>query len=132
MWCSTASTTTMASSTTMPMARTIPKSVSVLTEKPRRMNAANVPTRDTGTARIGIKVARQLCRKRNTTMSTSASASNEGLHDFREGLLHEDRAVGTIVYADIRREALCELRDRPVDPLGHIQRVGVRRKENAR
>ena len=34
MWCSTASTTTIASSTTRPTARTSPKSDSVLMEKP--------------------------------------------------------------------------------------------------
>ena len=35
------------------------------------------PTSDTGTASIGISVARQLCRNRNTTISTSISASTK-------------------------------------------------------
>ena len=35
-----------------------------------------VPTSDTGTASSGINVARQPCRKTNTTMITSTSASN--------------------------------------------------------
>ena len=77
MWCSTASTTTMASSTTMPIASTMPNSVSVLIVKPSTVKAAKVATSDTGTASIGISVARQLCRKTKTTTSTSASASKK-------------------------------------------------------
>src|SRR5207302_8683529 len=68
------STTTMASSTTMPMASTRPKSVSVLMEKPSAEKAAKLPMSEIGTARIGISVARQLCRNRNTTSVTSRNA----------------------------------------------------------
>jgi len=71
----TASTTTMASSTTMPMASTKPKSVRVLMEKPRAVNAPNVPTSETGTAIIGMIVVRQFCRKMKTTTKTRNSAS---------------------------------------------------------
>ena len=35
-----------------------------------------VPTRDTGMVRMGIRVARQLCRKTNTTRMTSPIASS--------------------------------------------------------
>src|SRR6266550_3783775 len=55
---STFSTTTMASSTKSPMARTIPNMVSVLIEKPASESTANVPSRITGTAMVGISVAR--------------------------------------------------------------------------
>ena len=79
MWCSTASTTTMASSTTRPMASTRPKSDSVLIEKPSSGKTAKVPTSDTGTASSGISVARQPCRKTKTTMMTRTSASNSVL-----------------------------------------------------
>ena len=75
MMCSTASTTTMASSTTMPIASTMPNSDSVLILKPRNWNAVKVATSDTGTASIGISVARQLCRNRKTTISTRSNAS---------------------------------------------------------
>ncbi len=75
MWRSTASTTTIASSTTSPMARTRPNSESVFTEKPSIGNSANVPINETGTAISGIKVARQLCRKRKTTTATSRTVS---------------------------------------------------------
>ena len=57
------------------MASTRPNSDSVLIEKPSSGNTANVPMSDTGTASIGISVARQFCRNRNTTMMTSTSAS---------------------------------------------------------
>ena len=74
--CSTASTTTMASSTTMPMASTTARSEMVLAEKPIRSRKAKVPTRATGTAINGIRVARQLPRKMKTTRMTRAKASN--------------------------------------------------------
>ena len=74
--CSTASTTTMASSTTIPIARTSASSEIVLAEKPSANMTANVPTRATGTAMIGIKVARRLPRKMKTTMPTSTNASS--------------------------------------------------------
>ena len=69
------STTTMASSTTIPMARTRASRVSVLTEKPRAWKAANVPTMETGIAREGMMVARQLRRKRRMTRTTRAKAT---------------------------------------------------------
>ncbi len=61
---STPSTTTMASSTTRPIASTRPKRESVLMEKPNSGKNTNVPTSETGTARSGISVARQPCKKR--------------------------------------------------------------------
>ena len=75
MWCSTASTTTMASSTTNPMASTSPNSDRVLMEKPSKGKTAKVPINDTGTAMMGMRVARQFCRNMNTTSVTSSIAS---------------------------------------------------------
>ena len=75
MWCSTASTTTIASSTTRPMASTRPNSDSVLIEKPSSGNTANVPISETGTAIIGMRVARQFWRNRYTTKITRTIAS---------------------------------------------------------
>src|ERR1700751_4224473 len=63
MWCSTASTTTMASSTTRPMASTKPSKESVLMGKPSAGKTTNVPMRETGTASSGMRVARHPCRK---------------------------------------------------------------------
>ena len=79
IWCSTASTTTMASSTTRPMASTRPKSDSVLIEKPSSGKTMNVPTSATGTASSGMRVARKLWRKMKTTMTTRMRASTRVL-----------------------------------------------------
>ena len=72
----TASTTTMASSTTSPIASTSANSVRVLMENPSARKAEKAPIRDTGTASIGMSVARQLSRKMKTTSSTSNPASS--------------------------------------------------------
>ena len=73
---STFSTTTIASSTTIPMASTMPNNVSVLTVKPSASSTPNVPTIETGTASSGMIEARQVCRNRITTITTSKAASN--------------------------------------------------------
>ena len=73
---STFSITTMASSTTMPIASTRANNVSTLIEKPRIQRPRNVPITLTGTASIGISVARQLWRNTNTTQATSSIASS--------------------------------------------------------
>jgi hypothetical protein len=78
--CSTFSTTTMASSTTIPMARINPSKVSMFREKPKISMKPKVPIREIGTATIGITVARQLCKDRNTTSTTRISASNNVLY----------------------------------------------------
>ncbi len=72
---STFSSTTMASSTTMPIASTSAKSVSVFMVKPSAHSPAKAPMSETGTAIIGMIVARQVCRKTNTTASTRSAAS---------------------------------------------------------
>ena len=74
MWCSTASTTTIASSTTSPMASTSPNSERVFTVNPNTGKSMKVPISETGTARSGIRVGLQPCRKTNTTRITSRSA----------------------------------------------------------
>ena len=73
---STFSTTTIASSTTIPMDSTRPKSESALMEKPNSSIKAKVPTTEMGTASSGMIEARQVCRKRMTTSTTSSTASN--------------------------------------------------------
>ena len=59
----------------MPMASTMANSVRVLMEKPNIHSPAKVPMRDTGTASMGIRVARQVCRNIKTTSSTMSAAS---------------------------------------------------------
>ena len=72
---STFSTTTMASSTTMPMASTRPNSDRLFIEKPNSSIAPKVPTMEIGTASSGMIEARQVCRNRITTSTTSSTAS---------------------------------------------------------
>jgi len=49
--------------------------VKVLIEKPKILITANVPNTTTGTASVGIIVARQFCKNRNMTMNTKITAS---------------------------------------------------------
>src|SRR5437762_9797894 len=72
---STASTTTIASSTTMPIASTIANNVSWLMEKPTAYIPTSVPSSAEGTTRVGMSVARKLCRNTSITRNTSATAS---------------------------------------------------------
>ena len=75
IWCSTASTTTIASSTTMPIASTRPKSVRLFRLKPMAAITAKVPITATGTATSGMMADRQFCRNNSTTNATSRTAS---------------------------------------------------------
>ncbi len=72
---STFSTTTMASSTRSPIASTRPNIESVLMVKPTAAMMPNVPSSTTGTAIAGMSVARQFCRKRYITRTTSTIPS---------------------------------------------------------
>ena len=72
---STFSTTTMASSTSRPIASTIANMVSMLTEKPSTASTPKVPSSTTGTAIVGISVARKFCRNRYITRNTRTIAS---------------------------------------------------------
>ena len=49
--------------------------VNVLIEKPKTLMTANVPSTTTGTAMVGIMVARQFCRNKNMTRNTRITAS---------------------------------------------------------
>ena len=69
------STTTMASSTTMATASISPNSVSVLMEKPNKDMTASVPMSDTGIVMQGMTTARQFCRNRKMTRTTSRVVS---------------------------------------------------------
>ncbi len=55
-------------------------SVSKLIENPKIYRPAKVPIREIGTAMIGIMVARQLCKNKNTTKTTNTNASAKVLN----------------------------------------------------
>ena len=65
----------MASSTSRPIASTMPNMVRVLIEKPNAAITPKVPSSTTGTAMVGISVARRFCRNRYITRNTSTTAS---------------------------------------------------------
>ena len=69
----------MASSTSRPMASTRPNIVSVLIEKPATAITPKVSSSTTGTAIVGISVARKFCRNRYITKKTSTTASTSVL-----------------------------------------------------
>ena len=71
---STFSTTTMASSTTIPIAKTRPNKERLLSVKPNAAMKKKLPTSDTGMATSGMMAARQVCRNRITTSTTSTIA----------------------------------------------------------
>ncbi len=50
--------------------------VSVLMLKPNAASRPKVPSSTTGTASVGIRVARKFCRNRYITRNTSTMASN--------------------------------------------------------
>ena len=72
---STFSTTTIASSTTMPTASTRPNSDRLFSDIPSASRMVKEPTSDTGIAITGMSEARQVCRNRNTTPTTSRMAT---------------------------------------------------------
>ena len=90
---STFSTTTIASSTTMPIARTIASSETVLAEYPTALSAMNVPIRLTGTASVGIKVARTLQRNRETRARREQGLKQHLLHFVHD--ISSRRIVGS-------------------------------------
>ena len=127
MWCSTASTTTMASSTTMPIASTRASSEIVLIEKPNSGNSTKVPTSETGTASSGISVARQPWRKTKTTRITSTIASTSVVHDLVDALAHGERGVERDGVVEIGREALLQLLHQRAGLAHRLDRVRARR-----
>ena len=110
----------------MPIASTSANRVRVLIEKPTAHRPAKAPISDTGTAIIGISVARQVCRNRNTT----AQHQQRGLEDrhvhFLDRGVDEARGVERDRVVDALGEAArfssCILRSHRV---GHFERVGA-------
>ncbi len=130
MWCSTASTTTMASSTTRPMASTRPKSESVLTENPSSGNGAKAPMSETRDGEERMSVARQLWRKMKTTSTTSAMASTSVWMISSMPARDGRRRIERDLVFDARREALRELVHRLADGVGDVERVRAGRLED--
>ena len=67
--------------------------VSMLIEKPSAASTPNVPSSTTGTAIVGISVARKFCRNRYITRNTSTIASTSVLTTSLIDDPHEWRGV---------------------------------------
>ena len=80
----------------------------------------------TGTASIGMSVARQLWRKRNTTSVTRIIASTSVFDHFLHRRGDERRRVERNLVLHARREAFCSSSIR-LDDLLHGPRAGWRR-----
>ena len=127
---STFSTTTMASSTTMPMARTRPNNDRALIENPHIHMPANVPTIDVGTARSGMIDARQVCRNRMTTSTTSAMASRSVCTTALIESADEYRGVVDDAVIHPFREILLQLLHRGAHAIGDLNGVRAGRLED--
>ena len=115
----------MASSTTKPSASVSASRLTLSSEKPNMAMPANVPMMDSGSARAGMKVARQVRRNARMTRMTSTAVSisvsctscTESRIDYRAVAQHAER--------DGRRQQPLELRDRLVDGVGDRHRIGI-------
>ena len=90
---------TIASSTTKPVAMVSAISERLFRLKPARYITPKVPTRESGTARLGITVARRLPRKRKITSTTSTTASTSSKFTSRtDARMVLVRSVSTVTW----------------------------------
>ena len=122
---STFSTTTMASSTSRPMASTMANIVSMLMEKPNKPSAANVPSRTTGTAIVGIKRGADVPHEQTHHEEDQHDRLEKGLHDFLDGHLDERSRVIGIDHLHSVREVAAHLFQLGLDGIGGLQGVGA-------
>ena len=97
----------------------------MLIEKPSATKALKAPISDTGTAIIGISVARQLSRKMNTTSSTSTAGADQSDHHFVHGLGHEQRGVERHGVVNARRKGRRQRIHGLAHAACHVERIGI-------
>ena len=102
----------------------------MLIEKPSSGNTANVPISDTGTASIGISVARQFCRNRKTTMTTRIMRLCQRLDDLLDALRDRQRRIEGVDEVEVARESLAQQIHLFADAGGDFERVRARRLED--
>ena len=111
----------------MPVASTMPKSVSVLIEKPKSLTNANVPTSDTGIVMAGMIVLRQFCRNRNITSTTRPMASASVISTSTDRLADDHDVVERDLRLEARRKVLPQPFEFLLDAREHLN--GVRRRQ---
>ena len=104
----------------------MPKSVSVLIEKPSSFIAANVPMSETGIVIAGISVLCQFCKKMKITRTTSRIAISSVTTNFLDRGADEVRSVEGDLIRVAGRHRLRDLRHRRAHVLRDLQRVGRR------
>ena len=109
------------------MARTMANMVSMLMEKPKKPMTPKVPRMTTGTAMVGIRVARMLPMKSHMMRKTSMMASKKGLDHLVDG--GPDEGGGVVGVDDLHalREIAAHLLHLGLDGVGRIQGVRARR-----
>ena len=130
MWCSTASTTTIASSTTRPMASTRPKRESVLIEKPRSgKNGEGADERHRHGDHRDQRRAPVLQEEEDDEDDEDHGLDERG-RDLADALRDREGGVEGDDVVEVGGEALLELRHRLLDAFGDGERVGAGRLED--
>ena len=127
MWCSTASTTTIASSTTMPIARTSARSEMVLIEKPNNGKKANVPISETGTAKQRDQRGAEALQEEEHDEDDEGDRLAERHEDLADALRDGERRIERDVVLEIAREALRQLFHQRERGVARVERVRARR-----
>ena len=122
---STFSTTTMASSTSRPMASTMANMVSMLMENPNSPRTAKVPRMTTGTARVGIRVARNVAQEKIHHQEDQENRLEQGLDHLVDGHPHEGRGVIGVDDLHAGREIPGQLLHLRLDGIGGFQGIGA-------
>ena len=115
----------MASSTTKPTDSVSASIVMLLMEKLSAYITAQVPIRDTGTARAGMIVADTERRNRKITRITSAIAIVERELDVLDRIADRDRSIGEDLQIDRRRHLGPIGRQLLPNRIDHRDRVGA-------
>ena len=100
------SITTIASSTTMPVARMMPKSVSVLIEKPSSLTNANAPISETGMVMRRDERAAPALQEQEDHQDDEDDGLDQRLQHFADGLVDDLRRVERDLVLQPGREAL--------------------------
>ncbi len=86
---------------------------------------AKVPTIEIGTASSGMIEARQVCRNKITTSTTSTTASKQRMHHGLDRVAHEDGRVIDDAVIEPVREILLQFLHGRADAIGDFDRVGA-------
>ena len=116
---------TMASSTTKPVEMVSAISVRLLMEKPARYITPNVPTSDSGTAKLGMSVAEALRKTQNHRHHQANGQRQLGLHVFDRGA-DGGGAVGEHLNIHRRRQRGLQLGQQGLDAIDRVDHVGAR------